>query len=473
MVTSPSSPTHNQPEYSVSDISQALKQTVEQKFGYVRVRGEISGFKRAGSGHLYFDLKDDKAVLNSVCWKGVAAKLAMRPEDGLEVIITGRISTYPGRSNYQMIVEAMEHAGLGALMAMLEKRKQQFLSEGLFEASRKKPLPQFPQHIGVVTSPTGAVIRDILHRISERYPVRVTLWPVRVQGEGAAEEIARAIAGFSQSDPVFPIPDLLIVARGGGSLEDLWAFNEEVVVRAAADCSIPLISAIGHETDTTLIDYVADRRAPTPTGAAEMAVPVRLDWLAGVAEVEKRLNRLLLDRWRSASQQLQGVERAMPKPSRLFEQPQQYVDRIAERLALGLPRWRQTRRQSLERLTLQLRHRTPAHHVARSLSDMAQRRDRLKRAVQYRLDRLRQTAELRRSQLAQLDYRQVLKRGFAMVSDPNGTLITSAAQAKTHPSVTLRFHDDAFPVATNPAQSKRSGKKPGNPQEQSSLFDDS
>src|SRR6202789_2776737 len=281
----------NLPEFSVSEIAAALKRTVEDSFPFVRVRGEISGLKFHSSGHVYFDLKDDKAVLNAVIWRGQAQRLRAKPEQGLEVVCTGRISTYAGSSRYQIIVEQVELAGLGALMAMLEERKKRLTAEGLFAAERKKKLPYLPDVIGVVTSPTGAVIRDIMHRLAARFPRRVLLWPVAVQGERAASEIAAAIRGFNAlpvGGPV-PRPDVLIVARGGGSIEDLMAFNEEIVVRAAAESAIPLISAVGHETDTTLIDFASDRRAPTPTAAAEMAVPVRADLLSQTLDFQRRM----------------------------------------------------------------------------------------------------------------------------------------------------------------------------------------
>src|SRR5882724_2285932 len=264
------------PEYTVSEISQAIRRTLEGSFERVRVRGEISGFKRAASGHLYLSLKDSEAVLDAVCWRMSAGRLAVSPEDGLEVIATGRMTSFPGRSRYQLVIDALEVAGVGALLKLLEERKQKLAAEGLFDAARKRPLPMLPRVIGVVTSPTGAVIRDILHRLADRFPRHVLLWPVLVQGEGSAEEVAAAIRGFNAlGGGGTPRPDVIIVARGGGSLEDLWSFNEEIVVRAAAESMIPLISAVGHETDFTLIDFVADRRAPTPTAAAEMAVPVR------------------------------------------------------------------------------------------------------------------------------------------------------------------------------------------------------
>src|SRR5499433_3561057 len=269
---------NNVREWTVSELSAALRKTVEDAFGYVRVRGEISGYKGPhGSGHCYFTLKDEGARIDAVIWRSAFARLRMKPEEGLEVFVTGRLTTYPGKSTYQIVIETLEPAGLGALMALLEERKRRLAAEGLFDAARKRPLPFLPEVIGVVTSPTGAVIRDILHRLADRFPRRVVVWPVRVQGEGSAEQVAAAIAGFNALplSGVVPRPDLLIVARGGGSIEDLWSFNEEIVVRAAADSMLPLIAAVGHETDVTLIDFVADRRAPTPTAAAEMAVPVK------------------------------------------------------------------------------------------------------------------------------------------------------------------------------------------------------
>ena len=285
----------NAPEFTVSEISGAVKRVIEGEFGRVRVRGEIGRISRPASGHLYLDLKDENAVLGAVIWRSAARTLGFRPEDGMEVVATGRLTTFPGSSKYQMVIETLAPAGVGALMAMLEKRKQALAAEGLFEAARKRPLPYLPEVIGVVTSPSGAVIRDILHRLRERFPRPVLVWPVTVQGERCAPEVAAAIRGFNAIAPggAVPRPDLIIVARGGGSLEDLWGFNEEIVVRAVAEGTIPLISAVGHETDTTLIDFVADRRAPTPTAAAEMAVPVRLDLVAALAGLEHRRRNAL------------------------------------------------------------------------------------------------------------------------------------------------------------------------------------
>src|SRR5215472_7698301 len=284
-------PRSNLPEYTVSELARALKRSIEENFAYVRVRGEISGFKRHASGHCYLSLKDADAVIDAVCWRMTAIRLGIKPEDGMEVLCTGRLTTFPGRSKYQLVIDTMELAGVGALLKLLEERKQRLAAEGLFAESRKKKLPFLPRIIGVVTSPTGAVIRDILHRLADRFPRHVLLWPVAVQGEGAAAQVAAAIEGFNALAPggAVPRPDLLIVARGGGSLEDLMAFNEEIVVRAAAASRIPLISAVGHETDTTLIDHAADRRAPTPTAAAEMAVPVRLELLSQVGNAVGRM----------------------------------------------------------------------------------------------------------------------------------------------------------------------------------------
>ena len=326
----------NLAEYTVTELAFALKRTVEEAYGLVRVRGELSGFKRAASGHLYFALKDEKALIDAVAWRGSVPKLAFEPADGLEVICTGRLTTYPGRSKYQLVVERIEPAGVGALMALLEERRRLLTAEGLFDQARKRPLPFLPEVIGVVTSPTGAVIRDILHRVADRFPVRVLVWPVLVQGEGAAEQIAAAIRGFGAlpMGGAVPRPDVLIVARGGGSIEDLWAFNEEAVVRAAAASPIPLISAVGHETDTTLIDHAADRRAPTPTAAAEMAVPVRRDLLLQQSDLDGRLHHAVARRLDQLAQRLDGLARGLPRPEMVLGMAAQRLDDLGERLRL-------------------------------------------------------------------------------------------------------------------------------------------
>ncbi|MFY8157099.1 MAG: exodeoxyribonuclease VII large subunit, partial [Rhabdaerophilum sp.] len=319
----------NAPEYSVSDLAGALKRTIEDAFGQVRLRGEISGYRGPhSSGHVYFSIKDQNARIDAVIWKGVFGKLKFRPEEGLEVIATGRITTFPGKSTYQIVVEAIEPAGVGALMALLEERRRKLAAEGLFEAARKQLLPFLPQVIGIVTSPTGAVIRDMIHRLTDRFPRKVILWPVRVQGDGSAEEVAAAIRGFNEIEPGgrIPRPDVLIVARGGGSLEDLWSFNEEIVVRAAAMSEIPLVSAIGHETDWTLLDQVADVRAPTPTAAAEMVVPVRADLLHAVRDRGARLTGQVLRLRDRARRDLAGLLRALTDAQRLIETPRQRLD---------------------------------------------------------------------------------------------------------------------------------------------------
>ncbi len=333
-------PAGNAPEFTVSELSGAVKRVIEGEFGLVRVRGEIGRVSRPASGHFYFDLKDDRSVLAAICWKGQIGRLQVKPEEGMEVVATGRLTTFPGQSKYQMIVEDIAPAGMGALMALLEKRRQALAAEGLFDAARKKPIPFLPGVIGVVTSPSGAVIRDILHRLRDRFPRHVLIWPVAVQGQACAPEVAAAIRGFNAIEPGGPIPrpDLIIVARGGGSLEDLWGFNEEIVVRAAAESRIPLISAVGHETDTTLIDHAADRRAPTPTAAAEMAVPVRLDLVASLDGQGARLSRAVAQGVALRGQRLRDLARALPRLDTLTAQATQRLDVWSGRLggALGL-----------------------------------------------------------------------------------------------------------------------------------------
>src|SRR6187402_1517918 len=335
----PAEPLLNAPEFTVSELSLSLKRTVEDAFGHVRVRGEISGFRGAhSSGHCYFALKDESAKIEAVIWKGVHGRMRFKPQEGLEVIATGKLTTYPGSSKYQIVIEAIEPAGIGALMALMEERKKKLAAEGLFDEARKQLLPWLPEVIGVVTSPTGAVIRDILHRLEDRFPRRVLVWPVKVQGEGSAEQVAAAIRGFNALSPggAIPRPDIIIVARGGGALEDLWSFNEEIVVRAAAESMIPLISAVGHESDITLIDFAADKRAPTPTAAAEMAVPVRSELLVEVMSKARRA----LACWQRAQDhrrtELRAAARALPNAEELLAIPRQRLDACAERLPRAL-----------------------------------------------------------------------------------------------------------------------------------------
>lgn len=488
-------PEGNMPEYSVSELSGAIKRVIEGEFGLVRVRGEVGRISRPSSGHLYFDLKDDRSLIAAVSWKGQVAKMQVRPEEGMEVIATGRLTTFPGQSKYQLIVEDVAPAGLGALMVMLEKRKAALAAEGLFDPARKKPLPYLPRVIGVVTSPSGAVIRDILHRLRDRFPCHVLIWPVAVQGQACAPEVAAAIRGFNALPVGGPIPrpDLIIVARGGGSLEDLWGFNEEVVVRAAAASVIALISAVGHETDTTLIDHAADRRAPTPTAAAEMAVPVRLDLSAQMEQTGARLTRALAQGFAFRRQRATDLARALPRPETLTLPSRQrldlWADRLPRALTLGVTRRHArlaelaatTRPAALARLTQQTRQRLtslgarldPA--LARLLADAGRRHtdqrvrlcnlaQRLDAAPLARLQVLRDRLEARDRLRQTLGHVETMKRGFAVVHG-DGHLITSKAQAETAGALELEFHDGRLMLGTRPAK-RAKGPPPG----QGSLF---
>ncbi len=443
-----SEPGHaNLPEYSVSEISAALKHAVEEAFPFVRVRGEISGLKFHSSGHVYFDLKDEKAVLNAVIWKGTVRGLKVRPEAGLEVICTGRVSTYAGSSRYQLIVEEVELAGLGALMAMLEERKKKLAAEGLFDPARKKKLPFLPEVIGVVTSPTGAVIRDIMHRLEARFPRRVLLWPVAVQGERAAGEIAAAIRGFdSFPSGGLPRPDVLIVARGGGSIEDLMAFNEEIVIRAVAECSIPVISAVGHETDTTLIDFVADVRAPTPTAAAELAVPVRTELAAQLLDFEQRLLRRFGREMSERRQALRQLVRVLPRADQLFAPPRQRLDVAAERLGHGLRRNLDARRHAFIAAAAQLRPQGLSNRLARYAEQVRSLVIRAERSHRARLsDASRRLTGLTRV-LEGVSYQAVLERGFALVRGADGMLRRKAAAVVHGEALSLTFGDGTVPA---------------------------
>ncbi|MBK5948628.1 exodeoxyribonuclease VII large subunit [Rhodobium orientis] len=462
-------------EFTVSQISFAVKRTVEDAFGYVRVRGEISGFRgRHSSGHAYFALKDEKARIEAVIWRGAFSKLGFLPEEGLEVIASGKLTTYPGSSKYQIVIDRLEPAGVGALMALLEERRKKLAAEGLFDAERKKRLPYLPKVIGVVTSPTGAVIRDILHRLDDRFPVRVVVWPVRVQGETSAAEVAAAIRGFNALAPggKVPRPDILIVARGGGSLEDLWGFNEEVVVRAASESEIPLISAVGHETDTTLIDHVADLRAPTPTGAAEMAVPVRSELLAAIDDLSRRHFAGLIRYLDGRRRELRALARVLPKPEDLVAVPRQRFDvaagrlgralganthahatryaRVSSRLSFGLvQRALETRRRDLDRaaerrghaLTLALnRHRARfdaragrlrpglvAARAADARKALTNTERQFGAALLLRLERGRARFAATAKLMESLSYKRVLARGFAVLRDADNVPVSKAA----------------------------------------------
>ena len=489
-------PGNNAPEFSVSEISGAVKKAVESGFSHVRVRGEVGRVSRPRSGHLYLDLKDDRAVLAGIIWKGRAVALAQQPEEGMEVIATGKLTTFPGQSKYQMVIEDIAPAGAGALMAMLEKRKAALAAEGLFAPERKKELPYLPDVIGVVTSPSGAVIRDILHRLRDRFPRKVLVWPVAVQGAKSANEVAAAINGFNAMTPggALPKPDLLIVARGGGSIEDLWGFNEEVVARAAAASEIPLISAVGHETDTTLIDFVSDMRAPTPTAAAELAVPVRLDLLAWVDQQGARLSRALITGVVQRQQRVRDLGRALPNVDALVEGPRQRLDYLGARLPDALKAAAGQKRVDLSQVGGALRPATLLRGVAserrrlddlsarlnpalqRSLvaktqtfqqvakglqprvvqGDLARKSDQLGGLLRRLSDRATRQQDARQARLVALDrlretlgYRETLKRGYAVVRG-DGAVVTTTAALKKARAVEVEFADGRVAVDSDP-----------------------
>ncbi|MBQ0750325.1 MAG: exodeoxyribonuclease VII large subunit [Roseovarius sp.] len=485
----------NAPEFSVSDLSGAIKRMIEGEFSHVRVRGELGRISRPRSGHIYLDLKDDSAVLAGIIWKGVATRLAVQPEEGMEVVATGRLTTFPGQSRYQIIIEDMKPAGMGALMAMLEKRKAALVAEGLFAPERKQALPYLPEIIGVVTSPSGAVIRDILHRLRDRFPRKVLIWPVAVQGDKCAGEVARAIRGFNAMTPggALPRPDLIIVARGGGSVEDLWGFNEEIVVRAAAESAIPLISAVGHETDTTLIDYASDKRAPTPTAAAELAVPVRMDLLAWVEGQGARLSHALSQGVSLRGQRLRDLARALPRAEVLLDAPRQRLDALGERLPAALIRSVQVRRVHLSETAGALRpallrravegdrrrlQATAARLNVHALNrDIAQKRrdldrvsarfsDAAGRQVQGWQDRLAALDRLRET----LGYKATLKRGYAVVRG-DGAVVTTRAAAAGAAALVIEFADGMLDLSgAGPAVPATKVKPKTPPEGQGTLF---
>ncbi len=478
----------NVAEFSVSELSGALKRTLEDTFGHVRVRGELGRVSRPGSGHLYLDLKDDRAVISGVIWKGQAARLKIQPEQGLEVIVTGRITTFPGQSKYQIVIDTMEPAGAGALMALLEERRRKLAAEGLFDDERKRELPYLPKVIGVVTSPTGAVIRDILHRLSDRFPRHVLVWPVRVQGEASAAEVANGIAGFNalEQGGAIPRPDLIIVARGGGSLEDLWGFNEEIVVRAAANSAIPLISAVGHETDWTLVDHAADWRAPTPTAAAERAVPVRSELIAYVADLAARHHRAAHRAMDERRTRVMAAGRGLPRPDDLLALARQRFDNASARLDQSLKAATTHHRNRLDRASARLSVRPLRQQIARDRDMLIRLQRQGARAMGGRIESLRgqwsraavrlnvrplsdqivrdrgaaarlfQQAsravtaglEARRTRLdssakllSAFSYHSVLNRGFALVRDADGQPIRSVAATARGMAVDIEFAD--------------------------------
>ncbi len=446
---------HNPPVLTVSALSLALKHHVERGFGQVRVRGEVSGYKSAGSGHLYFALKDADAVIDAVCWRTSAVRLAIRPEDGMDVIVSGRLTTFPSRSKYQIIVETLELAGRGALLKLLEDRRKALAAEGLFSEERKRRLPYLPETIGVVTSPSGAVIRDILHRFADRFPRRVLLWPVQVQGQGAAEQIAAAITGFNQlpRQGQVPRPDLLIVARGGGSLDDLWAFNEEIVVRAAAASAIPLISAVGHETDVTLIDFAADRRAPTPTAAAEMAVPVRVELLTQVQGTQPRLASAMLRTLTERRTHVDGLCRGLPKPDQLLEAAMQRLDDRSEKLTACLQAYVARLERGVQHLGDRLA--SPQQRLERErrhlLAEARVLRSALDGVLREQGHRLTRVGDL----LESCSYQRTLRRGYVIAYNEGGRLVTTIDAVAPGDRLNLRFKDGE---ASARVEARSSGK---------------
>jgi exodeoxyribonuclease VII large subunit len=488
----------NAPAYSVSELAFALKRTLEDAYGFVRLRGEISKVTRHSSGHVYLTIKDDKACLDAVVWKASVRGLKQQPEQGLEVIATGRITTYPARSSYQMVIEALEPAGVGALLAQLERLKARLRAEGLFDPARKRALPTHPEVIGVVTSPTGAVIRDILHRIADRWPAHVVVWPVMVQGEGAAGQVAAAIAGFNALPPDGPVrrPDLLIVARGGGSVEDLWPFNDEALARAAAASRIPLISAVGHETDTTLIDFVSDRRAPTPTAAAEMATPVLAELRALVLDYARRTYRCTHHQLETRRTRLSSAARGLGRPTDLLDLASQRHDLAAGRLGAALERNAAAHERDLTRVGARLGPallQRPAQVRAERLAALACRLERAARrapeaiAAHARLPalgkRLQVAAERRLGRLAErlghveqlrlsLDPDGPLQRGFARVHRADGALARSSRDLSPGDALLLVFADRT-PVAARvegAAQPSRTPRRRLEPTPQGELF---
>ncbi|UDL94826.1 exodeoxyribonuclease VII large subunit [Lichenihabitans sp. PAMC28606] len=512
----------NDQEMTVSALAGALKRTVEDRFGYVRVRGEISNYRGPhSSGHAYFSLKDDAARIDAVIWKTSFARMKIKPEEGLEVIASGKITTFPGKSAYQIIIESLEPAGVGALMAAVEERRRRFAAEGLFDAARKRPIPFLPGVIGVITSPTGAVIRDILHRIAGRFPRHVVVWPVRVQGDTSAAEVARAVAGFNDLRVAgIPAPHVIIVARGGGSLEDLWSFNDEAIVRAVAASTIPIISAVGHETDWTLIDHVADLRAPTPTGAAELAVPVLLDLMGAIDRLEGRQTAAMLRLLEDRRLSLHGLSRLLPSGGDLLAGPRQRLDLAASRLPGGLRAGTDRRRILLVRIGGRLAAQAPRARVARVAQHLdalahrmmraeagllgdRQRRlktagDRLAAAFAARLRLAREVASARQTRVSGLDarmrlamvaasqrrtarlasvsqlltglgYRSVLARGFVLVRDAAGQTMRSASALAPTDLILLEFADgqaraqvidtDVVEAAADPAVPSSSARR--------------
>jgi exodeoxyribonuclease VII large subunit len=463
----------NAREFTVSELALAVRRAVEDEFDYVRVRGEISGFRgQHSSGHAYFTLKDADASIEAVVWKTTWQRLRFKPQEGLEVVATGKLTTFPKSSKYQIVIDQIEPAGAGALMALLEERRRKLLAEGLFAAERKKPLPYLPRVIGVVTSPTGAVIRDILHRLDDRFPSRVIVWPVRVQGEGSATEIAAAIRGFNMlsAQTRVPRPDLLIVARGGGSIEDLWAFNEEVVVRAVAGSGIPVISGVGHETDTTLVDYAADHRAPTPSAAAEAAVPVRAELIAYVEDQGARTRTVVRRQLLNNRDRLRAAAGQLPRPLDLLNMARQRVDLASQNLGAALSHLGQLKRIRYATAAAKL---SPAALVA----DLRHARSRLLPSVERLQPGFRRMLTERTGRLASLvklldslSYKAILARGFALVSDADGNLVRSKTAVHPGSVLAIEVADGSFGATVGGAPPARRRRPAKDDPDQESLF---
>lgn len=468
----------------MSELSGAIKRALEDGFGYVRLKGEISGYRGPhASGHCYFALKDDKAKIEAVIWKGSFGRLRFKPEEGMEVIAQGKITTFPGSSKYQIVIEALEPAGAGALMALLEERKRKFAAEGLFDEARKKPRPFLPKVVGIVTSPTGAVIRDMLHGFNERYPARVLLWPVRVQGDGSAAEVAAAIRGFNalEEGGKIPRPDVLIVARGGGSLEDLWSFNEEIVVRAAAESRIPLISAVGHETDWTLIDLVADARAPTPTKAAEWAVPKYSELIDGLEKLMLRKRTAVRRSLEGAKTHLKASSRGLPKLQDLVALPRQRFDEADRRLSRALLANTRAHATRLARVSGRLSPSPILQKHSRCAERLQTLERRAGRALLNRVAVSRRVLDGKAALLNSLGYHSILSRGFALVRNEAGQTIRQAASVVAGSMLNIELSDGQIAArAEGPLKSDRPkadqgvGKtprqKPGGRGGQGSLF---
>jgi len=464
-------PTSNAHAFSVSELAFALKRTIEDQFGFVRLRGELSKVTFHSNGHVYLDIKDERASISGVIWKTQVRTLGVRPQTGLEVIVTGKITTYPGRSQYQIIIETMAPAGVGALLAQLERLKAKLAAEGLFEAARKRRLPSMPAVVGVITSPTGAVIRDILHRIRERWPCRVIVWPSVMQGDGAAAQVAAAIAGFNALQPGGPIPrpDVLIVARGGGSVEDLWPFNDEALARAAAASAIPLISAVGHETDTTLIDFVSDRRAPTPTAAAEIATPVFAELAASLADHERRLIAYGARAIEQRRTRLSAAARGLPRPQDLLGLATQRLDIAAGRLAAGLQRNVSVHAQALAGPAAAMKPVLLQRPIALKRQRLAELSARLAPIVTRRLQREGERLASLERQRVSLNPEGPLERGYTLIRRANGRLATSARELAPAEAVRLRFKDGERNAIIDGAPGRKLSRTAGN-SDQGDLF---